>query len=181
MTVPVSLISLSNELNGLIEFFEKLFAVGEKGARRFQRRKAGKAAETLHGLHFPPGGFRGPLENIAAGKSNAADIDALGYFYEETSPEVVDGVQALHAYVDVVRKQCGAGASANLVELLDGPDGKFVIRYEIEGLVHMARGGNSTQSDLSAQAQKILQMIAAFNARLIDLHDTIFPPSGAPK
>jgi len=178
---PVSLISLSNELNGLIEFFQRLFSLGEKGANRFHRYKASKAAQTLHGLHFPPGGFREPLERIAIREGSAADIEVLAAFYDETSPAVVQGVQALHAYVDVVRKQCGAGASAKLEELLDGPDGKFVIRYEIDGLVHMARGGHASKSDLQEQARKILQMIAGFNAKLIDLHDTMFPPTGAPK
>ena len=180
MTAPVSLISMANELNGLIEFFEKLFGLGAKGANQLRRRKAGKAADNLHSLHFPPGGFRAPLENIAAGKGSAADIDVLAAFYEQTSSAVVGGVQALHAYVDIVRKQCGAGVSEKLVELLEGPDGKFVIRYEIEGLVHMARGGRSTNADLQAQAKRILEMIAAFNAKLNDLHDTIFPPTGAP-
>src|SRR4051794_16845331 len=137
MTGRVSLISLSNELNGLIELLEKLFAIGEKGASRFYRHKARKAADSLNVLQFRPRGFRAPLESIAAGKIDTSDVDALASFSGETSQVVVNRVQALYAYLDVVRHQCGAAASAQLEELLDGPDGKFVIRYEIEGLVHM--------------------------------------------
>lgn len=180
MNTTISLISLSNELNGLIDLFQRLFSLAEKGSNRFARRRAGEAARTLHGLHFTPAGFRRPLENIVSGTSSAADVEALASFYTETSPAVVEGVQALGIYIDVVRKQCGAGASAKLEELLHGPDGKFVIRYEIEGLVAMIRGGRSAASDVQEQAEKILGMITEFNAKLVDLHDTIFPPTGVP-
>lgn len=180
MPTPGSLISLSNELNGLIEFFEKLFDLGEKGVHRLGRRRAGKAAGTLHGLHFAPGGFRRPLENIAGGRGSTADFDALSVFRGDTAQEVRQGVAALGAYQGVVLAQCGATAAQKLEELLHGNAGKFEIIYKIRALVDMARGGHASNADLQAQATKILEMIAEFNATLNELHDTIFPPSGAP-
>lgn len=95
MPAPASLISLSSELNGLIDFFERLFSLGIKGLEQVRRRKAGRAAEALDGIHFPPDGFRDPLENIAAGRSSAADLEALKLFTDDTSEAVRGRVQSL--------------------------------------------------------------------------------------
>jgi hypothetical protein len=145
------LISFSNELKSLIETMEALLGKAVKVARR---HKAGKAAASLDGLHFGPGGFRRALLNVADGRTTSAAIDALEVFYRETGPAVQQDIQSLREYREVVRKLCGASASSKLEEIIDGPNGKFAIRYEIEGLVHMARGGRCTTPDLQKQAAK---------------------------
>jgi len=168
-------------LKGLLEVFERLFALGGKGVDRVKRHRAKKAADNVDALHFPPTGFRRPLEKIASGQSSVADVDALDSFYRDTSPSVANAVHALKAYRDVVRKQCGARASAKLEQLLDGPDGKFSIRYYIQNLVEMIRCGRYSDADVQALARTILTMIDEFNDKLIDLHDMIFPPTGVPR
>jgi hypothetical protein len=45
----------------------------------------------------------------------------------------------------------------------------------------MARGGRCSRSELQEQAAKIVALIEKFNSALVDLHDTIFPPPGAPR
>lgn len=178
MTATAPLISFSNELKSLIETMESLLGKAVNAARR---HKAGKAAASLDGLHFAPGGFRRALQNVADGCSTGTDIDALDAFHKQTGPAVQEDIKSLRGYRDVLRRLCGATASAKLDEILDGPNGKFVIRYEIEGLVHMARSGRCSPADLQQQASRILDLIERFNAALVELHDTIFPPSGAPR
>jgi hypothetical protein len=178
MTTATSLVSFSNELKGLIETMEALLGKVVNAARR---HKAGKAAASLDGLHFGPGGFRIALQKVTDGRSTGDATDALEAFYQNTGPAVQQDIQSLRGYRDTVRRLCGASASSKLEEIIDGPNGKFVIRYEIEGLVHMARGGRCSQTDLREQAAKILGLIERFNEALVDLHDTIFPPAGAPR
>lgn len=130
-------------------------------------------------IAFGPDGFCRHLRAIAEGKSKPADIDALEAFYRETSTRVVESVARLRQYREAVREQCGRRAAEELSNLIDGPNGKFVIRYEIEALVDMCRDRKNPEAILK-QTSSISAKIEAFNDQLTKVHDTIFPPRGAP-
>jgi hypothetical protein len=97
-----------------------------------------------------------------------------------TAEVVNTSVQALRKYRGAIRENCGLAAATRLDHLLDGPAGKFEIRYAIGALIHNYRRG-SKRDDLAAQAAEILGMIDQFNLELIELHDLVLPPRDAPR
>lgn len=176
------LVEAAKALRELMAAFRDAAGLIDGGVKFLRRRKAGHAADDLNDIAFAPGsGFYGPLRLIAAGNGTTADVDKLERLLNDTAEGVVQRVRALENYRDTVRRNCGAQAGRKLDDLLDGPDGKFVIRYEIEGLVHMIRDNRTTKTDQKAQAQNTIDKITAFNTQLMELHDLIFPPRGAPK
>lgn len=181
IVTPFTLANFARALRELIGLFREAAGIGRDGADLLRRRRAGAAASDLDSIAFPPRGFCRSLQRIATGQGTDADVDELERRLKATAEEVADRVQGLRRYKPVVREQCGAAAGRKLIDLMDGPDGKFVIRYEIEGLISTWRGGRSTKADNEQQAAKVLAMISSFNDKLIELHDVIFPPRGAPR
>ena len=179
IVIPLALTDFAKALRELIGAFRDGAEVIRDGMQALARRRARGAASDLDVLSFQPGGFLRHLRRIAAGEGTTEDVAALDEFTHETADEVSEKIHTLRKYRDTVREQCGQDAANKLSNVIDGPAGKFVIRYEIAGLAQMWRDGK--QADCPAQATKILAMIAEFNDELAGLHDAIFPPRGAPK
>jgi hypothetical protein len=150
------------------------------GRKTVDRVQAGRAADHLDFLAFHPGGFCKALRQIASGQGSEANIDELQQMLDSSAEDVQRRVYALHAYRDTVRRNCGADAGIQMAHILDGPEGKFQIRYDIMGLVQMARSGSSLAAQKS-HAENILKSISKFNDEYVKLHDLIFPPRGAPR
>lgn len=179
VVVPLALTDFAKALRELIGVFRDLAGLVKDGSSVVRRREARSRAADLDALGFPPNGMFRPLSRIADGCGLPQDFGLLENLMNETAPEVERDVQALRAYRDTIRVNCGAKASQALDNLLDGSAGKFEIRYAIYGLVNTQRQGGEP-SELQARAKRILQMIEAFNEQLIDLHDKVLPPRGAP-
>lgn len=180
VVVPLTLTDFAKALRELIAAFRDAVGIGKDGANVVRRHRASTAAANLDYLSFQPDGFSRHLQRIADGKGTNADAEALSAFSNQTADGVVQKIRALRGYRDNVRQQCGRDAADKLSNLIDGPNGKFAIRYEIEGLFHMWGDGKDPPL-LADQASRILRMIETFNADLTAMHDTIFPPRGAPK
>jgi len=181
IVTPFSLADFAGAFREVLGVFREVMGITGQALDRLRRWKASQAATNFDSITFPPRGFCRHLQQIAAGRGTDADVDALARRLEATTEEVTARVQGLRKYEDTIRAHCGAAAAHKLREMLDGAEGKFVIRYEIEGLVHMWRGGRSSKDDVKEQAIKILELISRFNDNLINLHDLVFPPRGAPR
>lgn len=180
VVMPLSLMDFVKALRELMGVFRDATGFVVDGVNLIRRNRAGKAAADLDYMGFPPHGFLRSLSKIASGQGSTADGEKLQSILDATADGVTSRLGALGNYRETVRKDCGAAAGAKLDAILHGPEGKFVIRYEIEGLIHMVRDGKPP-ADQSAQAKSIIEKIAAFNEHLIELHDSILPPRGAPK
>lgn len=181
VVMPLTLTDFTKAFRELLATFRDAVGICTDGVDLLRRRRARSAAGQLSDIGFPPGGFCKPLGAVARGGGSDADVDELARLFDETSERVAERVHDLRAYRSVVREQCGAAAGNSLDKLLDGPNGKFVIRWEIEGLVHMWRDGRAGPERCREQAARVLSMIDAFNEDLATLHDAIFPPRGAPR
>jgi hypothetical protein len=138
VVTPFTVTDFATALDKLIDAFRKAAGIGREGADLLRRRRVGAAASNLDDVAFPPGGFCRLLLRIEAGRGTDDDIDELERRLGATAKEVTDRVRGLREYKRKFREQCGAAAGQKLLNLLDGPDGKFVIRYEIEGLERIA-------------------------------------------
>ncbi len=176
VAMPLSLTDFVKAFRELLGAFRDATGIVRDGMDLLRRRNARVAAGDLDGIAFPPGGFCHSLAIIGTGKGTAAQFDELARILNATAEDVAERIDGLRKYRDTVREQCGAAVAARLLNLLDGPDGKFVIRYEIEGLIDMGRRGKPNTQE---QAIRILGMISEFNDKLIELHDVILPPRGA--
>lgn len=181
VVAPLTLTDVAKALREVLAAFRDVAGFCSDGVDLLRRRRARNAAGDLADIGFPPGGFCKPLGLISRGEGCDADVDELSRLFEDTSGRVAERVQELKAYRNVVREQCGAAAGNSMDWLLDGPAGKFVIRWEIEGLVHMWRDGRAGPERCREQATRILGIIDSFNEDLASLHDAIFPPRGSPR
>lgn len=179
--VPGALSDFAKALRELIGAFRDVAGLVGDGAKIIQRQHAGRAVGNLDAIAFAPDGFCGPLMRIGNGNESAAEYDELERLLGDSAAEVADRLRSLRKYRETLRINCGAKICQKFDEMLDGPAGKFIIRYEIEGLVHMYNNKNTEKEHRQVQANRVLDMIASFNNELAELHDTIFPPRGAPR
>lgn len=180
IVTPGSLTDFAKALRELIAAFRDVAGVVNDGLGFRRRWKAGQAADDLDGISFPAGGFRRPLMKIASGTGSPSDVDDLEQLLHITAEKITVRIDALRKCRDDVRRTHGAAVGHSLSNIIDGPDGKFVIRYEIEGLISIIRNGCDIHRQQD-QAGHILEMIDNFNANLVELHDMIFPPQQRPK
>lgn len=150
------------------------------GVNQVLRHEARQRADDLAFLAFPVGGFLAPLSRVAAGRMDEGNIDDLKHRLDDTSDEVQQRVLDLRRYDEVVRENCGMAAAQKYQALIDGPGGKYAIRYDIENLVLGFREGRTPEM-IAEEARSVIDRIDGFNTALIELQDTIPPPRGAPQ
>ncbi|MCT4654408.1 MAG: hypothetical protein N4A65_01225 [Cohaesibacter sp.] len=175
VAIPATLTDFATALRELISAFRDAVGLIDSGKNLLAVHRAEKTADGLDYISFKSGNFLTHLDNIAKGHCTEEDFDSLRRLLGATAEGVQTKILALRKSGESVRKTCGASASHKLDQLLDGPYGKFVIRYEIEGLVQMHEDGKHGEA-VQLQARNIIGKIDEFNRELIALHDTVFPP-----
>lgn len=180
VVIPLALTDFAKALRELIGAFRDAAGLAGDGLAYIKRRKARERAIDLDYLGFEPNGFLRPLTRIAAGRRIPSDFDELDQLRGDTAEGVTQRVQALRGYRATIRENCGLAAAHRLDKILDGPAGKFLIRYEIDALVDRFRGG-ANREELISRATSILDLVGDFNQQLTELHDLMLPPRGAPK
>lgn len=174
------LIEVAKALHELVEAFRDITGLIGDGVNLLRRHRAGGTADNLHNLSFRAGGgFMAPLLRIADGEGSTEDANQLDKLLRNSAEMVSDKVAALAKYEAVVRRDLGEAAVPEFMGLIHDSGGKFVIRWEIEGLVFLVRDGKALNRQ-KAQAERVIVMIEEFNQRLSKLHDRIYPPRGAP-
>jgi len=173
---PGSITDIAKAVREAIAALRDIAKLVDDGVNLFDRRKDRTAAKNLSNFIFANAGSRQHLERLSAGVGTLADIEAIGQQMADTAGEVEDSILSLQSYYDHCRERYGLAAATKLQDIMLGPAGKRMIRYNLLEIVQAGRSEPPNLGHIQSAARQALQSIDYLNSQLIELHDLLLPP-----
>lgn len=172
VALPATLTDFATALEKIMDVIAKAAGGVEVVSEAIQRSKGKKAAGALDAIAFKSDGSRRHLENIAAGKGQLADIEAIATVMNRTGGSVEDAIDLLDNNRKFIRERFGMDVANRIGELIYAGGGKASIRWDLQALVGMDDAFYAPEA-VAEEAERILRNIHKMNAALVELHDIL--------